>query len=47
MGREDLHLCMVLKVFQSPERLLSLASVLKVELVIRHRIRKGCPLVTV
>lgn len=46
MGQEDLHLFMVFKAFQRPERLLSLAAVLKVKLVLRCRIRKGCPPVT-
>lgn len=40
-GQEDPHLFVVLKAFQSPKRVLSLASVLKVKLVIRCRVRKG------
>lgn len=45
-GQEDLQLFVVWKPFQSPEKLLLLTSVLKVKPVIRCRIRKGCPPVT-
>lgn len=45
-GQKDLQLFVVWKAFQSPEKLLLLTSVLKVKPVIRCRIRKGCPPVT-